>query len=159
MTASCGGEITSVDGGTQMDAGDAGICVDLEPSQFGTSCEASPDCVAIAVGTFCTGYNCSCPSATINVSSQAAYASLIATVPHGPSVCTCPLLGSAACIASQCVFCPNPSLKPPTFPPGCPTSECENAGGTCKPVSQSQCMGGGTPIGPYDCDAGFGCCP
>lgn len=158
VTASCGGQITSTDGGTQVDAGDAGICVDVQPSQFDVSCEASTDCVAIAAGTFCASYNCSCPNATINAS-QSAYESLIATVPHGASNCSCPLLGSPACIASQCVFCPNPATKPSTFPPGCPTSLCAKAGGTCKPVSQNQCMGGGAPIGSYDCDVGFGCCP
>lgn len=164
LLASCGGEISTNDGGTKIDAGaagdagDAGVCIDVEPSQFDTSCDASTDCVPIAAGTFCAGYNCSCPGATINAASQSDYASLIATVPHGPGICSCPFLGSPRCIASQCVFCPNPAMHPSTLPPGCPKNECEQAGGTCKPVSQNQCMGGGAPIGPYDCDAGDGCC-
>jgi hypothetical protein len=125
---------------------------------FDTSCNVEADCVAIASGTFCAGYNCSCPSATINASSQPDYEAIFSKVPHGPSICSCPALGSAKCIAAQCVFCPNPATKPSTFPPGCPTSECAEAGGTCMPVSQNQCMGGGAPIGPYDCAAGEGCC-
>ena len=160
LATACGGQISTNDGGTQPDASpDSGVCVDIHASSFDTSCNTSTDCVAIAEGTFCSGYNCSCPSATINASSQSAYDAQIGKVPHGPSLCSCPLVGSPKCISSQCVFCPNPSLKPPTFPPGCPTSECEAAGGTCKMVStQGQCYGGGASMGPYDCPTGQGCC-
>lgn len=163
MTA-CGGQVASIDGGATSDAGgtsdasDGSICVDIDAAAFDTTCNGDPDCIAIAAGTFCTGYNCSCPSATINASSQAAYQALIGSVPHGPTVCSCPLLGSPRCIGAQCVFCPNPATKPSTFPPGCPTSECAAAGGTCKPVSQNQCMGGGASMGQLDCQSGEGCC-
>jgi len=158
LAVACGGQVATTDAGTQPDAGDGGPCVDIEATQFDTSCVATADCIGVAAGTFCAGYNCSCPSASINASSQSAYAAEIAKVPHGPNICSCPLLGSPKCVASQCVFCPNPATKPSTFPPGCPTSECEQAGGTCKPVSQNQCMGGGAPIGTYDCASGEGCC-
>ena len=158
LTVACGGQITTTDGGTQQDASDGGKCVDIDPTAFDTACNITSDCVQIAAGTFCAGYNCSCPSAAISASSQDAYQALISSVPHGPGICSCPLLGSPKCITGHCVFCPNPATKPSTFPPGCPTSECEQAGGTCKPVSGNQCMGGGAPIGPYDCPSGQGCC-
>lgn len=155
----CGGQITTTDGGTQVDAGDGGFCLDIEASEFTTSCNATTDCIAIAAGTFCAGYNCSCPSASINASSQSAYDAEITKVPKGTNLCSCPALGSPKCISSQCVFCPNPALKPQTFPPGCPTSECEAAGGACKMVSmQGQCYGGGASMGQLDCPTGQGCC-
>ena len=159
LALACGGQITTTnDASAQNDAGDGGICVDIEASAFDTSCNTTADCIAIAAGTFCSGYDCSCPSATISASAQSAYQAEIGKVPHGASVCSCPLVGEPKCISSQCVFCPNPQLKPQTFPPGCPTSECAAAGGTCKQVYQSQCMGGGASMGQYDCPTGQGCC-
>jgi hypothetical protein len=161
IVVACGGQITTTtDGGTQTDASDddGAVCVDIEPSAFTSSCNVTNDCIAIAAGTFCSGYNCSCPSASISASAQSAYQAQISKVPKGPSVCSCPALGSPKCISAQCVFCPNPALKPQTFPPGCPTSECEAAGGTCKQAYQGQCMGGGASMGQLDCPSGQGCC-
>ncbi len=90
------------DGGTTQS--DGGLCVDIEPSAFDTSCNTDPDCIGIATGNICSGYNCICPGASIGASSQAAYDATLGKVPKGPSVCSCPALGFSRCIASQCVF-------------------------------------------------------
>ena len=119
LVVACGGQVTGSDGGTTQ--ADGGICVDLEPSAFDTSCNADPDCVGIAAGSICSGYTCICPSATINANSQAAYEAMLSKVPQGSGQpCGCPAFGAPRCISSQCVFCPNPALKPPSYPPGCP---------------------------------------
>ena len=118
LVAACGGQVAGFDGGTTQS--DGGLCVDIEPSAFDTSCNTDPDCIGIATGNICSGYNCICPGASISASSQAAYDATLGKVPKGPSVCSCPALGFSRCIASQCVFCPNPALHPTTVPSGCP---------------------------------------
>ncbi len=117
LLIACGGQVTGGDGGS---SNDGGACVDLEPSQFDTACTADPDCVSVASGNICSGYDCICPSAAISASSQAAYEAQLSKVPHGANICSCPALGIPHCVASQCVFCPNPARHPQTLPPGCP---------------------------------------
>jgi hypothetical protein len=122
LLVACGGEISGADGGNSSDAStnQGDVCVDLETTSFDTSCNADTDCIGIYAGTLCSGYNCICPTATINASSEPAYGAMRAKVPSGKSVCTCPLFGTPHCIMSECVFCPNPGLKPMSLPPGCP---------------------------------------
>ena len=119
----CGGRLGENDAGTTaLEAGpDAAACVDLETSDFDTSCTDDGDCVAVAAGgPVCDGYACLCPNATISASSQPAYeATLEKVTPAANGFCGCPLFGTPHCIASQCVFCPNPSATTNT-PPGCP---------------------------------------
>jgi len=129
-TAACGGELSGNDGGTttndggitELEAGpDGSVCVDVETSAFDTSCTGDTDCIGVtAGGQICSGFNCLCPNASISADSESAYHALLAKVTSGTgSGCGCPLLGTPHCIASQCVFCPNPALSK-TIPPGCP---------------------------------------
>lgn len=111
----CGGQVAGADGGT-----DGAICIDLEVSAFDTSCSVASDCIGIYAGNLCSGYNCICPVASISAASEAAYQAALAKVTEGQPACGCPLFGTAHCIASQCVFCPNPALNPSSYPPGCP---------------------------------------
>ena len=114
LLAACGGQVAG-------SGGDGGLCVDIEPSAFDTSCSADSDCIGIAAGNICSGYNCICPGAAISAKSQAAYEATLSKVPKGSGpMCSCPAFGAAHCIASQCVFCPNPAMNPPSYPPGCP---------------------------------------
>jgi hypothetical protein len=117
----CGGQIMS-----NNDAGDATTdvapgCTNLDPSAFGVSCSSDPDCVSVVAGQLCAGYTCSCPTGSIAKATQAAYEAVVSKVPQGSGhPCLCPFLGASRCIASACVFCPNPELQPASFPPGCP---------------------------------------
>jgi len=130
----CGGQLGGDDGGT-TDHDDGGttatteggppdaaiVCVDPETSDFDTSCSSDDDCIAVAAGgPVCDGYACFCPNATISADSEGAYQAMLAKVkPATGGMCGCPLLGVPHCIASECVFCPPPSLNEP-LPPGCP---------------------------------------
>jgi len=124
LLAACGGRIADSDGGSSNDAStqaDGGTCIDLEPSAFGTSCDVDTDCLAVYSGNLCSGYNCICPNSSISAQGQPAYAAAMSKVAKGSGpMCSCPPFGMPHCIASECVFCPNPALNPPSLPPGCP---------------------------------------
>lgn len=125
ILAACGGQLVGVDGGASKDGtttqADSAVCVDIEPSAFSTSCNADHDCIGAWAGNLCSGYDCICPVSSISAMSQAAYDEALSKVPKGPGpMCGCPLFGTPRCIASQCVFCPNAALHPPSYPPGCP---------------------------------------
>jgi len=78
------------------------------------------DCIVVARGVICDGYNCLCPGrGTINVDGQARYEAAIASLTRGSGpYCSCPYLGYARCVQSQCVFC-NASFRGLPNPPGC----------------------------------------
>jgi hypothetical protein len=103
-----GGCTTSVDAGPP----DGGVCVDLEPSMFDTSCATSSDCIDVTLGELCAN-GCLCGGSAINVADQAKYGQLIADLPSG-ELCGCPYFGSPVCVAGQCIVCggaapPNPA--------------------------------------------------
>jgi hypothetical protein len=80
-------------------------CVDIEPSSYDQSCKADSDCVAISSGDICTGYDCTCPNASINKDDQTRYEQLFSSVQPGPGpLCECPALGFAHCVESKCTF-------------------------------------------------------
>ena len=118
LLLACGGQLNTSDGGT---TNDSGVCIDLEPSAFDTSCGGDSDCIGVYGGNLCSGYNCICPTSSISAKSQSAYEAMFSKVTKGTGpVCSCPAFGTPHCIASQCVFCPNPALHPQSYPPGCP---------------------------------------
>lgn len=113
LLSACGEQLAASDGGGQ--------CVDIQTTAFDTSCNADPDCVAVYAGNLCAGYNCICPTGAINTNSETAYYANLSKVPKGTGpMCQCPAFGTPRCVASQCVFCPNPALNPSSYPPGCP---------------------------------------
>jgi hypothetical protein len=130
----CGGQITGDDSGIDAhgdatnapDASiDSSICIDIEPGNFDTSCGGDTDCIQIASGTLCSSSSgqapCLCPTASISATDESKYQAQLKTIEQGGAVgCGCPLLGTPHCIQTQCVFCPNPEIKPSSIPPGCP---------------------------------------
>jgi hypothetical protein len=96
-TDGCG---VSSDGGVSPDAG---VCVDLEPSMFDTSCKSDSDCVDVTLGEICDS-DCMCGGSAINAADQAKYNQLVAAVPPGEA-CGCPFLGTPRCVANQCIVC------------------------------------------------------
>jgi len=104
--------------------GDGGFCIDIDPSSFDTSCSVDSDCIGIYAGQLCDGYSCSCPSATISASGQAAYNQVFSSVtPSSGGLCSCPALISPRCAQGAsggvCTACPNPAFGG-SIPPGCP---------------------------------------
>ncbi len=85
------------------DAGsEGGACVDIEPSSDEQSCQTTSDCLPAFAGKLCAG-GCTCPNATINVSSQPAYQAAINALPAG-RLCGCPAFFPPECVAGRCVL-------------------------------------------------------
>lgn len=99
---------------------DAATCVTIDVSTYDKSCQTDSDCINVAVGTICSGYNCLCGGAAISAGEQARYNAALASVQPGPGpFCSCPYFGGPRCIQAQCVYCPS-SIGPMPAPPGCP---------------------------------------
>lgn len=141
--AACGGTIASSEitstpdsgassgGGSAIDAGrtkpdsgtsseiDAAVCVDIETSDYDTSCNQDTDCIVINTGEICSGYNCLCGGSTVNADGQAQYDNAISSVDPGPGpMCGCPYFGRPRCIQNVCTFCPANGVG--STPAGCP---------------------------------------
>lgn len=105
----------SKEGGT-VSSSDGGTCVNIDVSNFDTSCTADSDCIEVTPGTICAGYTCICGGASISAADQARYDALLASVPRGEGPgCNCPAFGIPRCLQSQCVLCatfPNPHEDP-----------------------------------------------
>jgi hypothetical protein len=93
----------------------SGMCVDIEPSNYDVSCQSAADCVGIATGEVCSGYDCLCPfGGAINASSEAAYqATLSSIVPGTGPGCGCPAGPRPQCLAGVCALCSGLSSDPP----------------------------------------------
>jgi hypothetical protein len=110
-STSGGGTSTNADAGRAVSDADvttdseAGICVDIETTDFDMSCNADTDCIEIMEGSICSGYNCDCPGASINVDGQDRYTALVGSVLRGPGRCECPAFGRPHCIQGTCTFC------------------------------------------------------
>jgi hypothetical protein len=107
-------------GAVDAAAGDGATCVDIDVSTYDKSCQTDSDCINVAAGTICSGYNCLCGGAAISVSEQGRYNAALGFVEAGPGpYCNCPYFGGPRCIQAQCVYCPS-SIGPMPAPPGCP---------------------------------------
>ena len=115
------GGSTSADGAAvDAAAGDGATCVDIDVSTYDKSCQTDSDCINVAAGTICSGYNCLCGGAAISAGEQARYNAALGSVEAGPGpYCGCPYFGGPRCIQAQCVYCPS-SVGPMPAPPGCP---------------------------------------
>jgi hypothetical protein len=115
-----GGSTSSVDAAVDVAATDGASCVDIDVSTYDRSCQTDSDCINVAAGTICSGYNCLCGGAAISATEQARYNAALASVQPGPGpYCGCPYFGRPRCLQSQCVYCPS-SIGPMPAPPGCP---------------------------------------
>jgi hypothetical protein len=116
-----GGGAASSDGATvDAAASDGATCVDIDVSTYDRSCQTDTDCINVAAGTICSGYNCLCGGAAISATEQDRYNAALASVQAGPGpYCGCPYFGRPRCLQAQCVYCPS-SIGPMPAPSGCP---------------------------------------
>lgn len=112
-TPGCGN--TTSDGGFP-DSGDGGTCIDIETSDYDTSCNVDSDCMLIQTGHYCANPTadvlafCLIGNAAVNIDGQARYAGVISRLP-GNNLCEGPgNFGHARCIAGGaggvCTYCP-----------------------------------------------------
>jgi hypothetical protein len=116
------GSGSEVDAGPANDAeGDGGFCVNIDVSTYDTSCGVDSDCINIAPGMICDGYNCLCGGAAVSAGGQARYNAALASVKAGAGpFCGCPAFGWPRCINVHCVYCPNPLInRSAPAPAGC----------------------------------------
>ncbi|MEO7108924.1 MAG: hypothetical protein ABI183_00685 [Polyangiaceae bacterium] len=124
-SSSGGGSITRDAGRAKVDSGvttivDASVCIDLDPADYDTSCNADTDCIDITAGEICSGYNCTCGGATISTKDQDKYDALFNSIhPSTGPICSCPYFGTPRCVQGTCTFCPRSDLGGP-IPAGCP---------------------------------------
>jgi hypothetical protein len=124
-SSSGGGKITRDAGRAEVDSGvtttvDASICIDIDPADYDTSCNADTDCIDITAGELCSGYNCTCGGATINADGADRYNAVFDSIQSGPGpLCSCPYFGTPRCVQGTCTFCPASDLGSP-IPAGCP---------------------------------------
>lgn len=76
-----------------------GSCT-LSASNYDQSCTQDSDCVAVFSGSFCSGNECACENAAINVSAQAQYEADFQS-DHAPE-CPCPSPPPVACNHGSC---------------------------------------------------------
>lgn len=93
---------------------DGGVCVDLGPAGFDTTCTRDADCMMVTFGTFCSDTAwCMCGGSVMNVDGKARYDAALqdlrARVTPGPGGCFCPFLGTPRCAVGQCTLCGGPA--------------------------------------------------
>ncbi len=118
-------------------AADAGQCIDIDTSNYDTSCTTASDCVEVTAGTFCSPI-CTCGGSTVNASAQAAVQQALeqAEKTLGESVCNCPAVAQPQCVAGKCV-------QPDALFFACGTGSL-----TCDSASQYCYVVAGGPISP-----------
>jgi hypothetical protein len=145
--------------------------VDIDVSDYDTSCTQDSDCIAITAGTLCTGA-CLCGGATINKSAEAQYEAAIASISSGG--CPCASGPIPQCQGGTCTLCDGPykctsgvDAGPPPTSFSCDESTsgasiCYTIGGL--PASdlsslEGSCMSSGGKVVPSCPTAGqVGCC-
>jgi hypothetical protein len=117
---SSGGGANSDAGIGSSDGGGGGnTCVDIDTTNFDTSCHVDNDCMEITTGYLCGADNCFCGGSTINVDGESQYDDLTYSLPPQEGVCGCPFFGTPTCAQGTCTICPPPGSGE-SGPAGCP---------------------------------------
>ncbi len=97
-----GGISTGDDSGIVIGVPDAstGTCVEIDLSDYSTTCNTASDCISINTGSVCDG-SCACGGSLINVSGQAAYEQAIAGITFAGCPCAEQL---PSCVNGECAF-------------------------------------------------------
>jgi hypothetical protein len=97
-----GGSSSSSDGGNFV-LPDGAMCVDIDLSQYSTSCTTDSDCTFIRGGTVCDG-QCGCSGSPVNNAAATKYATAVAGLHF--LACPCLAAGPPVCRAGSCTVCP-----------------------------------------------------
>ncbi len=98
--------------GAVTDAGDAAVCVTIDPKTYDRTCVVDDDCQLLLTGTLCTGA-CGCAGSAFAKTEAARNGAALAGVTLARCPCAAPDI--PRCLGKVCVACSRVSPAP-----GCP---------------------------------------